>query len=511
MGSRVENSIKNMFYGVGGRVLILVLNFVLRTIIIRKIGIGYLGIDGTLADTVSLLSLADLGFNTAVVYSFYEPLATGDWKTLAALIGFYKKIYRGIALGIASLGLMLLPFLRFVVKLKQPVPHLEVYYLLILADTVFSYLFVYKASILTADQKDYVRARISLVFSVIKIIVQCLGLLFFESYMLFLVFGLLSTIGSNYYMAKKATQDYPYIEEKVVLSKEKKGDIIQNIKSVFLYKISHAILNGTDNALISVLVGTVYVGFYSNYFLISRSIGMILLIVYNSTTASIGNMVVMEDEAMRYQIFRKMQVFNACLCGIVIPCYLNLIDDTVFLWLGKGFEIGRLSLLGIGLNFYINCLLFPIVSFREAVGLYRKTRYVLLGTAILNLILSVLLSIPLGMAGILLATPIARILTYVWYEPILLFRQYFSKNTKKYFVDVIQNTLLVGLNCFLCYEGTKFIKVESIVSWVGKGVICGLVSLGIIIVVYGKTEEFRWILRQGLSLLQRIRIYAKKD
>ena len=91
--SRVRKSVNNIFIGVINRVLILVLNFVLRTVMIKTLGVEYLGINSTFADIMAMICMADLGFNTAVVYSFYEPLAKNDKKMIQALTTFYKKIY----------------------------------------------------------------------------------------------------------------------------------------------------------------------------------------------------------------------------------------------------------------------------------------------------------------------------------------------------------------------------------------------------------------------------------
>ena len=68
----------------------LILSFISRTIFIRVLGIELLGINGLFTDVLSLLSMADLGFNTAMVYSFYKPIADNDTKKISALINFYR-------------------------------------------------------------------------------------------------------------------------------------------------------------------------------------------------------------------------------------------------------------------------------------------------------------------------------------------------------------------------------------------------------------------------------------
>ena len=45
-----------------------------------------------------MLSLANLGFDTAMIYSLYKPLAEKDKFKIQALMNLYKKAYRIIGL-----------------------------------------------------------------------------------------------------------------------------------------------------------------------------------------------------------------------------------------------------------------------------------------------------------------------------------------------------------------------------------------------------------------------------
>ena len=79
----------------------------------------------------------------------------------------------------------------------------------------------------------------------------------------------------------------------------------------------------------------------------------------------------------------------------------------------------------IGLNMYLSCVMQPLWSYREATGLYRKTKWIMVICAIINIVLSIVLGKIIGVIGIILASEIARIVTYVWYEPKILFREFF--------------------------------------------------------------------------------------
>ena len=164
--SRTKNSFRNILFSLANQLITILLGFVNRSVFIWTLGVGYLGISGLFSDILTMLSLADLGFGVALTYSMYKPLAEKDYDRLAALTGLYRRVYRIIALAVTVIGLALVPFLKYLINLKHPIPHITLYYLMFLANTVASYLVVYKTSILTADQKDYLLKKYQSIFSI---------------------------------------------------------------------------------------------------------------------------------------------------------------------------------------------------------------------------------------------------------------------------------------------------------------------------------------------------------
>ena len=90
-GSRIENSLKNFSSGVASRIVTLLLSFVVRTVFIKTLNDAYLSVNGLYSGILGMLSLAELGFGTAMVYSMYRPLAEKDEGKLAALLRRYSK------------------------------------------------------------------------------------------------------------------------------------------------------------------------------------------------------------------------------------------------------------------------------------------------------------------------------------------------------------------------------------------------------------------------------------
>lgn len=442
--SRTKKSAINIGFNLLNQVVGFILSFVSRTIFIHVLGVGYLGINGLFSDVLNLLSMADLGFGTAMVYSFYKPLAENDYKKMAALTSFYKRVYRVIAVLVTVIGLVITPFLKYIVNMDGDIDNLSIYYLLSLAGVVISYLCVYKTSILTADQNNYIVTKISIIMNITKTIVQIVSLILLKNYIVYLIIGLVCNLLNNWFASLKASQKYRFIEKQESLQKSERKEIIDNIKSVFIYKVSSVLLNATDNIIISVVVGTVAVGYYSNYLMIQNKITIMYSLLFTSLTASIGNIIIKENAKKRYEIFQCEQVVSFIICGIIIPCYGSLINNFIQLWLGEQYLFSDVTIIAIALNLYLSCVLQPLWSYREATGLYRKTKWVMLCCAGINLILSFILGHILGVAGILLASGISRLVTYVWYEPVLLFKEYFNESSTSYFKTIIKNAILTS-------------------------------------------------------------------
>ncbi|HBI61971.1 MAG TPA: transporter [Lachnospiraceae bacterium] len=500
---RTKKAVKNITYAFLNQFLNLILTFLARTVFIRVLGAGYLGLNSIFTDVLGVLSLADLGFNTAMVYSFYKPLADNDTKKMAALTTFYKKVYRCIALVTTVTGVALCPVLPYIINLEQEVPYLYLYYFMSVANVVVSYLCVYKTSVLTADQKNYSVVRISMILNVLKTILQIFVLIVFRAYLFYLIVGIGCSFLKNYIASQKAARIYPFINQEEKLEKGVEKEIFQNIGAVFLYKISSVLLNATDNVLISLIVGTVAVGYYSNYLMIGNKLSQIYSLFFTSLIASLGNLVVREKADKRYAVFQCEQAVSYFISCIIFPCFILLANDFVRLWLGKEFVLESNTVCAIGLNLYLACIYHPLWSFREATGLYRKTKWVMLLCGVLNLVLSCVMGLRFGMFGILIASCISRILTYGWYEPRILFRDYFDREPHSFFADMFFNCLLVLFIVAVCGGITKAVVVDSWLKWVFKAGVIVLVGVAVAFAVYQKTEGFRFLWKKVEKLWKR--------
>ena len=448
-----------------------------------------------------MLNMAELGLGTAMTYSMYKPLAENDHDTLAGLTQFYKKVYQIIALTIAVIGVALIPFLPYLINLEQNIPHVELYYLLFLTSNVASYMVISKTTVLYADQKNYIMLQRGTFWHTAEVLTMLLVLWLTKNYMLYLVAQVIFVYSRNFYMSHLASKYYPYLSKKVTLSKERTKGIFKNVGSAFLYKIANVLITATDNTLISVLVNTEMVGYYSNYGIIVGKLSNLIGTLFSSLIPSLGNLIAKENEERRYQVFQTMQSLSLIISTFCVTCLVLLEDDFIRVWLGEAYVLEPLTLIAVVINFYFVIALKPVTSFREAAGLFRKTKFIMLWTAGLNIIFSIILGIILGMPGILLATSLSKLLTYFWYEPKLLFEEYFGKQCSLYFLEIGKNVCMNLLAIGAAWTVTCIFEPRNWLQLVGKGIVVALVSTVVIVLCYRKTEGYRILCSRLKSLV----------
>ncbi len=146
---------RNIKSGVILKVITPLTSFVTRTALIYSLGNVYLGLNGLFTSMLQVLSLAELGFGSAMVFSMYKPIAQGDETTVNALLALYRRIYRIVGAVILGVGAALIPFLPRLIHGDVPAGlNLTVLYLIRLADTSVSYfLFSYRNCLLDASQR----------------------------------------------------------------------------------------------------------------------------------------------------------------------------------------------------------------------------------------------------------------------------------------------------------------------------------------------------------------------
>lgn len=494
---RIQNSVMNIFFGISGQLISIIMSFSVRTVFIYTLGIEYLGVDGLFTSILMMLSLANLGFDTAMIYSLYKPLAEKNQFKIQALMNLYRKAYRLIGIIVLLIGLLLIPFLSDLMNGTTNIENIHIIYILFLINSAASYFFIYKQSVIIADQRNYIISKIHSVYIILSNIIQILILITVESYIAVLSVQVIFRIVENIHIAKMSGKLYPFLIEKnnSKLSKRERKDFFANLYSLMLYKISGVVINGTDNIIISFYIGITAVGVYSNYLLIIATLSTFLGYIFYSVTASVGNLIVTEGSEKKYFIFRVINFSNFWIYGFCVVSLWNLINPFITLWLGEQYIFNKFVVFAIILNFYTTGMQNASTTFRETTGLFKKGKYRPIVAAGINIAFSIILAKQIGIAGIFLGTVISRLCTYFWYDPYIIFKYVFQKPVKVHFIKYILFTFIVLIASLITdLIASNIIFHYPLVNFVVRGILCIIIPNLIVYIFFRKTEEFIYLM-----------------
>lgn len=505
--SRTKNVLINTLVGIAGQLLNLILNFASRTIFINILGVTYLGVNGLFSNIFSILSLVELGIGSAIVFSLYKPLAEKNNKKLEALMGLYEKAYRVVGISILLLGIIIIPFLEFFIKEDIDIPHLKLIFSLFLINTAVTYFIAFKRSIFIADQKNYINTLNNNVFSFITKIVQIAVLVITENFILYLIVQIILVLLSNIEISIRANKHYPFLKNKTgaKLSKEDLKEIKKNISSMFLLRIGDVVVNGTNNLLISTFIGIVWVGIYSNYLMLINIIQSFISQIFNSMTASVGNLVNLEDKEKSLDIFYKIFFVNFIIYGFSSICLFILVNPFIELWIGKDFLLSTKVVFLIVLSNYLMGIRNVLWVYINALGLFYHFRYMPFLECAINLGASILLINKFGISGVFLGTIISTLTTYFIAEPYILNRHFNKLPLKRYFIRYFFYLGIMVVTGGITWTAISIIKYNTWLGFILKVIISILIITFTFIIAFYRTKEYKYFISILITFFIKIR------
>lgn len=506
--SRLSKSLKNTVFGMTGIICSLIVSFATKSVFVRLLGAEYNGVNGLFTNILQVLNLAELGFATSIAYALYKPLKADDERTTAALMSYFAKIYRIIAIVVAAAGCCCIPFLQHLIaedisELPFTINQLRGYFAMFLANTVCSYLLAYKRTIITADQNNYLVTNVDNIFNILLNIVQIVLLLIYKNFYAYLATMIAKTVINNLVLHIIASKKYPYLHtyRKEKLAKLEKSAIFKNVQAAFLHKIGTVIIFSTTSIVISSFVSLVDAGKYSNYILIVNNVNTFINIVFNSVTASIGNLCVDESEDRQYEIFKKIQYLALFAAIFSYICYICLFNPFIEIWVGEDMVMSMWVVFAISLNAMVGYLRKAVNTFKDAKGMFRNDWYKPLLEAGVGIGLAIGLSYVWGTFGVIIGYTLATILIAVPVENYVLFRQ----GLHKPFLN--QLLILVGVTAFAFAVGAAgyFIGtfIPSGIGWfVLRFIFAVVFAAGAFILVTIKSPEFKYFINLAAKLLK---------
>ncbi len=496
--SRTEYSILNIMTGLGGYAINTILGLACRMVFTRTLTADYLGINGLFMNIITMLSLAELGVGSAIVYALYKPLSENDEDKVASLVKFYGSCYKAIGIIVAAIGILLIPFLNELIVEKPAIKEsLYLIYALYLFNTASTYFFSYRSSLIAAAQQNYIVTGVNYLITIVQSIIQIFWLIFTHEYIGYLIIASIGTMTYNVLISYIAKQKFPFIEKDGIkpLEYEEKNGLIRNVRALVVWKLSGLLVNSTDNIIITYFSGLATVGLSSNYTLLSGTLNSFLNQFFSGITASVGNLNAKESVDKKMEMFNTISLANFWLFGWAAIGIFVVSTDIVNLMFGVDYILPINIPFVIALNFYMVGIQNVVWTFENTLGLFRQGRYLQIVTAVINLVCSIWLGKKWGLFGILIATAIARLFTGTWYDPFKLYKYGFKRSVLPYYRRrLLYLTLLIVVGG-ICYLLSGLVNFSIIGNVLVKFSICCIIPNLIFLAIFYRSNEFQYYRR----------------
>lgn len=499
--SRTENSARNTAVALAGRFLAIMLGYVVRVVFTQTLAQVYVGVNGLFLDIINVLSLSELGIETAVTYALYKPIAEGDIERQKSIMRYYARLYRMVAVVVAVLGLAVIPFLPVLIADYKALDHVTFIYLLYLTNAVASYLLVYKRTLIDAHQMLFITSLYHNGFLVVQYVIQAVVLVISREFIPYLTVAIVCTVVGNVALSCKADSMFPYLRDREVADFDSSG-IERNVRAMLLHKAGLVVINNTDNLVLSSLFGLAVVGIYSNYFLIIGSVRQVCHEFFLGMAASVGNLGVTSSKERIQKILEAVLLAAALGYGWSGICLFELIDPFVALSFGENYLFEREVVLVLCVNYVVMGLRSPSTIFHDSLGLFYHDRFKTLGEAAVNLVASIALARLMGPIGVFCGTLLATLITSSWIEPWVIYHKSLESSPWRYYVRLFAYGLVVACAWAITSGVCAMISADSLPTLLLRLPICLTVPALIFCVAFWQTAEFQLLKQKTLALLQ---------
>ncbi|MGN0161456.1 MAG: lipopolysaccharide biosynthesis protein [Lachnospiraceae bacterium] len=452
-----------------------------------------MGLSTLFVSVLGILNLAELGLGSAMVFYMYRAIVNSNTDTMGALFKYYRKCYFIIGSIILGTGIILSPFLEFLVEGNIPEDiNIYILYYLNLIGTVSSYyLFPYRGFVLTAYQRNDILSKINSVLIILQNVLQIVVLIFSRNYYLYTIIMVFIQPVRSIVVAAVSKKVYPGYFEKGEISSELRSDIKKKVSALVIYKFGNVIANFADTIVISAFLGLTVLGYYNNYYYIITMLIAALGIYYNSLSAGIGNSIVSESVEKNYSDFNRLVFIQGWIIGWSSICLLCLYQPFIAVWVGETYQLPLNIVISLVIYFYCWKLQDITYLYREAAGLWQYDKYSVACGAVLNLILNVILVQMIGLYGVILSTIMNCVLVSLPWSTRALFKYYFNKKAMEYYKKLGIYTTVFVLNAVCTYFICGKVQGSNIQVFIIRIIICVIVPNVFFWLVYRGTPAYK--------------------
>lgn len=511
----VKNAKKNTVVGLANKLIVVVCPFITRTAIQYILNEQYLGLTSLFNSVLAVLSLAEMGFSSAVVYNMYKPAAEGDVKTINALINFFKKAYRIVGIVILIVGLAIIPLLPHFISGTYPTDiSINTIYCIFLSNTVISYfMYAYLSSIIVVHQRDDINSTCNAITKICLTILQVVLLSITHNFFCFVSLIPIFTVINNLWIAWRVRKQFPQYKCEGKLDQHTLHQIKKLVVGTFIQRVCATTRNAIDSICISTFLGLSLTAIYSNYYYIMDAVTQMMAVISVAFMGGIGNHVAIKSKPENFKELRNLDFAYLWISGWCMTCLLCLYQPFMSLWMGQKMLLPFQSVVLLCLYFYMLKIGDMRFMYTSANGLWWETKWCYLCETICNVLLNIILGKLFGINGIIIATMISYIIFNYIISCRIVFKHYFGmKYLGIYFKYQISQTIIMFLFAVITLKSCSLFNIDNLwITIIVRLLICLVIPNGLMLLVYRKSNVFKYVINRVFNRTRKLKIDSEME
>lgn len=412
---RTKKAMKNMIAALIYQIVAIICGLITPRLILSNFGSTYNGVVNSATQFLSMISILTLGITGATRVALYKTLANNNTLGTSRIMKATKLYMRKVGLcvlGYAAILCIVYPFIS-----HNELTHVQNAAIIAIVSigTFAQYFFgISNQTLLQADQSNYITYLLDILKTIVNTI--CVAILIFLGGNIYVV-----KLGSSIVFLITPIIMELYVRKKYKLTNDCEPDNtgIEQRGAVAFLSVANLVHNNVDLVLLTLFTDAKIISVYTVYYLVVGKIKTLMSVVTSGMEAAFGNMWVKKEydslnknfRGFEYVMFSFTAVIFSCVGMLIIPFivrYTSGVTDVEYA------RIDLAILITIAEAFY--CIRQPYMTLVQATGHYKETKNGSAVEAILNLLVSLILIKPLGIAGVVVGTLVANAFRTVQYS-----------------------------------------------------------------------------------------------
>ena len=492
-----KRALLNFIVSVAYQILTLVIGLILPKYYTEGFGSLYNGLNQSVSQIMSLLSVLQLGIAAAAVQQMFKHIATQDEQGISDIYYASGRQYR--KMGVIFIIVLLPIILLFPHVIKDNLDHkiIIIFLLIRSVSAAMEYFFQAKYSvIMIAQNRSYMIYAINILLLLVGTALHLAVLFTLKNIILYqsvaLVTVLLRLLIMHFYIRKK----FPYLKQ---YKKSKVKVLLNNSrKDVFVSEIAGVVIDSTDLLVLSIFEGLVSASIYSVYFFVVAGLANVLSSCREAVFAGIGKTYYVDKEEFKKEMdgFESVYMFLAFFLYSTAVLLFRPFIEIYTAGMDAEYYYAFFPILFILMKLLVNLRIPSIVAINAA-GHFKQVKYFAVIEAIINLTVSLILVQFMGLYGVLIGTiagALFRTPILIWYANKNIIKRSSLVNLRK-----ILLWLPIFLGCFILSEW-KPMSCNTLLGWVGLAIIVAIIMLAVC---------FIWISIFDRQVLKRLSMIIK--